>query len=152
MELFVQGLNFDTDDNSLRSFYEKYGTLTKCKLFHGKGKAFVEFSTHEEAKAALEGTNEKDLDGRTIWVEFSGQAAGGYKPGGGGGDGEVTTLFVGNLGFQTQKETVEQFFGSVAAVKAVRIAMGEDERPRGFAHVEFETAEDCAKAHKECAG
>jgi hypothetical protein len=46
----------------------------------------------------MEGTNEKDLDGRTIWVEFSGQAAGGYNPGQ-GGDGEVTTLFVGNLGF-----------------------------------------------------
>lgn len=30
--------------------------------------------------------------------------------------------------------------------------MGEDERPRGFAHVEFATAEDCKKAHAECAG
>jgi len=32
------------------------------------------------------------------------------------------------------------------------IAIGEDERPRGFAHVEFVTAEDCAKAHSACAG
>lgn len=30
--------------------------------------------------------------------------------------------------------------------------MGEDERPRGFAHVEFATVDDCKKAHAECAG
>lgn len=129
LELFVQGLNFDSTEDSLRAFFEPYGSLTKCKLFHGKGKAFIEFETHEQAKTALENTNEKALDGRTIWVEFSGQAAGGYKPGQ-GGDGQVTTLFVGNLAFQTQRETVDHFFGAVAAVKDVRIAMGEDERDR----------------------
>lgn len=110
----------------------------------------MEYETHEEATAALNGTSEQTLDGQQIWVEFSGQAAGGYKPSQ-GGDG-VTTLFVGNLAFQTHKETVEQFFGAYAAVRDVRIAMGEDERPRGFAHVEFATAEDCAKAHSACAG
>lgn len=102
LELFVQALNFDTTEESLRAFFSPYGTMTKCKLFFGKGKAFVEFETHEQAKTALENTNEKALDGRTIWVEFSGQAAGGYKPGQGGGDGQVTTLFVGNLAFSTR--------------------------------------------------
>lgn len=37
-------------------------------------------------------------------------------------------------------------------MKDVRIAIGEDERPRGFAHVEFMTADDCSKAHSSCAG
>lgn len=110
----------------------------------------MEYETHEEATAALNATHEQTLDGQQIWVEFSGQAAGGYKPQS-GGDG-VTTLFVGNLAFQTHRDTVEQFFGAYAAVKDVRIAIGEDERPRGFAHVEFETAEDCAKAHSSAAG
>jgi nucleolin len=150
LELFVQGIEYNTTEGSLRAMYEPFGTLTKCKLFAGKGKAFVEFETHEAAATALAKTNGQSLDGTAIWVEFSGQAAGGYKPA--GGDGAVTTLFVGNLSFQTSKESIEHFFGQVAAVKDVRIAIGEDERPRGFGHVEFMTPEDCEKAHKECAG
>jgi len=108
LELFVQGLSFDTTEDGLHALFGKFGTLTKCKHFQQKGKAFVEYETHINAKTALEATNETDLDGRTIWVEFSGQGAGGYQPGAAGGDaGDVTTLFVGNLGFQTARETVE---------------------------------------------
>lgn len=97
LELFVQGLSFDTTEDGLHAFFGQYGTLTKCKHFQHKGKAFIEYEAHENAKTALDNTNQKDLDGRTIWVEFSGQGAGGYQPNAGGG--EVTTLFVGNLGF-----------------------------------------------------
>jgi len=74
--------------------------LVKCKLL--RGKAFVEYTDHESAKKALANTNEAELDGRALWVEFSGQAAGGYKPQ--GNPDEATTLFVGNLGFRTTKE------------------------------------------------
>jgi len=54
----------------VRVHFEPYGTLTKCKLM--KGKAFVEYESHENALKALAATNETSLDGRTIWVEFSG--------------------------------------------------------------------------------
>ena len=63
-ELFVQGLSFDTNDDDLRDHFSKYGTLNKCKLIYNKGKGFVEFETHEQAKAALAATNETELDGR----------------------------------------------------------------------------------------
>lgn len=46
---------------------------------------------------------------------------------------------MGNLGFRTEQWAIEEFFKGVGTVKEVRIAIGEDERPRGFAHVEFET-------------
>ena len=73
--------------------------MTKCKLMSGK--AFVEYDNHESANKAQQMTNEKTLDGAQIWVEFSGQAAGGYKPQGDGGD--PTTLFVGNLSFRSSQ-------------------------------------------------
>jgi RNA recognition motif-containing protein len=65
-----------------------------------RGKAFVEYESHENTLKALAATNETSLDGRTIWVEFSGQAAGGYKRNS-ANSGEVTTLFVGNMSFRT---------------------------------------------------
>jgi RNA recognition motif-containing protein len=37
-----------------------------------RGKAFVEYETHENAVKAMNKTNDTSLDGRTINVEFSG--------------------------------------------------------------------------------
>ena len=56
-ELFVQGMSFDTTEYGVRAVFEKFGTLTKCKHFQQKGKAFVEFETHEAARKALNATN-----------------------------------------------------------------------------------------------
>lgn len=153
MELFAQGLSFDTTEESLRGMFEAYGTLTKVKLLFNKGKAFIEYDNHASARKAQQGTNEQTLDGRTIWVEFSGQAAGGYKPQGAAEGGEdVTTVFVGNLGFRTEQWAIEEFFGACGTIKAVRIALGEDERPRGFAHVEFSSNAEAQEAMKLAGG
>ena len=51
----------------------------------------------------------------------------------------INSKLLGNLGFRTEQWAIEEFFKSVGTVKEVRIAIGEDERPRGFAHVEFAT-------------
>lgn len=69
LELFIQGLSFNTDESSLRAYFEPFGTLTKCKVM--KGKAFVEYESHENAVKAMKKTNDTSLDGRTINVEFS---------------------------------------------------------------------------------
>lgn len=98
-ELFVQGLSFDTDENGLRNAFDPHGTLTKVKLIYGKGKAFVEFESHDQARAALAALNETEIDGRQVWIEFSGNPAGGYKPG--ASAGEATTIFCGNLSFKS---------------------------------------------------
>jgi len=151
MELFAQGLSFDTTEESLRGMFAPYGTLTKVKLLYNKGKAFIEYDNHASARKAQQGTNEQTLDGRTIWVEFSGQAAGGYKPQGEGGE-DVTTVFVGNLGFRTEQWAIEEFFKGCGTINGVRIALGEDERPRGFAHVEFSTNAEAVEAMKRAGG
>jgi nucleolin len=143
--LFVSNLSFDTTESSLSSFFEAYGTLTKCKLL--RGKAFVEFETHEAARNALENTNEQQLDGRNIRVEFSGQSqtfAGGDAP-------ETNTVFCGNLGFYTTEDSIRAFFSQCGTVTTVRIAMNEEGRARGFCHVEFSDPSE-AKAAMGLAG
>ena len=114
-----------------------------------KGKAFVEYESHENALKALAATNETSLDGRSIWVEFSGQAAGGYKGGAAAANnGEVTTLFVGNMSFKTEQNSLKNFFSKAGNVKDVRIALNEEGRPKGFAHVEFYSNADAVAALK----
>ena len=59
-----------------------------------------------------------------------------------------TTIFVGNVSFQSNEDSIAEFFSECGTVTQVRIAMGEDGRPRGFAHVEFEDNESAHNAMK----
>ena len=105
-----------------------------------KGIAFVEYAKSSDAAKALEESNGIDLHGRTISVEYSGQKPGGDGAQGGrpsGQAGAATTVFCGNIGFYTEEQTIRDFFGRAGTVNQVRIAIGEDGRARGFAHIEF---------------
>lgn len=73
-KLYVGGLSFQTTDDALSAAFAKAGTVISAIVikdkFSGrsKGFGFVEMSTEEEAKAAIEMWNEKELDGRTVKV------------------------------------------------------------------------------------
>lgn len=72
--LFVGGLSWDTNDDSLKTFFAGAGTVVSASVitdkFTGKSKGFgfVEMGSEEEAKAAIEKLNGQTLDGRTVTV------------------------------------------------------------------------------------
>jgi RNA recognition motif-containing protein len=105
-ELFVSGIGYNTTDDSLRAFFEEHGELVKCKLLSNKGKAFIEYADNATARAALEATNGQTLDGSTLQIEFSGQIGGAAAR----NSGEVNTIFVGNLSFKTDRNSLERHF------------------------------------------
>jgi cold-inducible RNA-binding protein len=98
-KLFVGSLSFSTTSEGLREFFAQAGNVTSATVitdqFSGRsrGFGFVEMSTPEEAQAAVQRLNGKDLDGRQIKVEIAkpaGSGGGGGPrrgPGGGGGGG-----------------------------------------------------------------
>lgn len=53
---------------------------------------------------------------------------------------------MGNLGFKTTEHGLRDFFSECGDIKAVRIAMGDDGRAKGFAHIEFEAPDAAQKA------
>ncbi|MCO4773909.1 MAG: RNA-binding protein, partial [Deltaproteobacteria bacterium] len=73
-KLFIGGLAWATDDNSLRAACEAYGTVTEAKVItdretgRSRGFGFVTFSSNEEAAAAIAGMDGQDLDGRSVRV------------------------------------------------------------------------------------
>ena len=75
MNIFVTKLNFDTQEDGLRSAFEAYGETDSVKIimdrFSGrsKGYGFVEMSNDDEAQQAIDGLNDSTLDGRTIIVK-----------------------------------------------------------------------------------
>lgn len=73
-KLFVGSLSWNTTDDSLREFFAAVGTVTSASVIvdrdsgRSKGFGFVEMSNDDEAKAAIEQLNGKELDGRAIAV------------------------------------------------------------------------------------
>src|SRR5207247_449604 len=76
-KLFVGSLSFSTTSEGLREFFAQAGNVTSATVitdqFSGRsrGFGFVEMSTPEEAQAAVQRLNGKDLDGRQIKVEMA---------------------------------------------------------------------------------
>lgn len=109
--LFVGGLAYKVTDDDLNDFFATVGTVTSAKVIvdkysnQSKGFGFVEMSTDEEAKKAIEELNGKELEGRPVAVsearpredrkpQFNNNRSGGggggrdqYRSGGGGGGG-----------------------------------------------------------------
>lgn len=73
-KLFVGSLAWATNDDSLRDFFSEAGTVVSANVIkdretdRSKGFGFVEMSSDEEAKAAIDKLNGKELDGRAIVV------------------------------------------------------------------------------------
>src|SRR6202162_1609652 len=98
-KLFIGSLSFSTTSEGLREFFTQCGNVSSATVitdqFSGRsrGFGFVEMATPEEAQAAVQRLNGKDLDGRQIKVEVAkpagsgGGGGGGGRPGGGGGGG-----------------------------------------------------------------
>ena len=91
-KLYVGNISYAVDNNQLSEFIKAQGVQNfQVNILDGKGFGFVTFETTEEAVAAIEKLNEKELDGRSLKVsqarqrEKSSGGRGGYGGGGGGG-------------------------------------------------------------------
>ena len=102
--LFVGNLSYQTMENDLLEHFSQAGVVTSVNLmldkFTGKsrGFAFVEMSTEEEARKAIEMFHSKELQGRQLTVNIArpkeeraprsgGGGGGGYREGRGGDRG-----------------------------------------------------------------
>ena len=94
-KLYVGNISYAVDNNQLSEFIKAQGVQNfQVNILDGKGFGFVSFETAEEAVAAIEKLNEKELDGRSLKVsqarqkeKSSGGGRGGYGGGGYGGGG-----------------------------------------------------------------
>ena len=96
-KLYVGGLPYSATGESLKEMFSQVGTVETATIImdkmsgRSKGFGFVEMSTEEEAKKAIETLNGKDVEGRSLTVaearpmEARAPGGGGYGRGGGGG-------------------------------------------------------------------
>lgn len=96
-KLFVGSLAFSVKDDELKDLFATVGTVVSASVIidrdtdRSKGFAFVEMSSEDEAQAAINQLNGKEVSGRTIIVNIAkpkeDRGAGGGRPSYGGGGG-----------------------------------------------------------------
>jgi cold-inducible RNA-binding protein len=93
-KLFVGNLSFNTTENDLQDMFAAHGTVQEANLMmdrvsgRPRGFGFVTMSTPDEAQAAINALNGKDVDGRALTVnEAKPREDRGSSGGGGGGGG-----------------------------------------------------------------
>lgn len=73
-KLFVGSLSWGVDDKQLEDFFAQAGEVVSAKVItdrdtnRSKGFGFVEMSSDDEAKKAIDELNGKELDGRPVSV------------------------------------------------------------------------------------
>lgn len=103
--IFVGNLSFSSTEESVRSLFERYGTVNSARIMtdrdtgRSRGFAFVEMENDSEAANAINALNGYQMEGRSLNVNEArpkpdrgfgggggrGFGGGGGRPGGGGG-------------------------------------------------------------------
>lgn len=91
VKLFIGGLSWNTDNNSLRAKFEEFGAVEDAIVIRdretgrSRGFGFVVYSNNDEATAAVNAMNDVEFDGRIIRVQKATEREGGNTGRGNGG-------------------------------------------------------------------
>ncbi len=74
MRIYAGNLSYSTDSEELRALFGEFGSVDSAEVIidrstnRSKGFGFVEMSDEEQARAAIQALNGKDVGGRNINV------------------------------------------------------------------------------------
>jgi multiple RNA-binding domain-containing protein 1 len=176
--IFVTNLNFSTNENTLKKFFETNGySTTNVKIIMHKnegddkplssGYGFMEFESEETAQNAikklqgilLEGhslklsiakTSMKDKDSKDTAM-LNNKRKRETELNDYEYEGEEVTnnkILVRNLAFEANKEELRQLFKAFGEVKTIRVPNKLDGTHRGFAFIEFVSHDEAKMAFK----
>jgi len=150
----VGNISFETNDGEIRKAFEEHGTVASVTLptdretGRSRGFAFVVMPDKDEMATAVAAIHETVVGGRTIFVSESlpKGAATDKKKGPSKPVRESSTkIYVGNLDFDTNAETIKDAFEVYGEVKDVYIPVDGMGSARGFAFLSM-GPEDAQKA------
>ncbi|KAF7473805.1 heterogeneous nuclear ribonucleoprotein A1-like [Marmota monax] len=140
-KLFIGGLRFETTDESLRSHFEQWGTLTDCVVMRdpntksSRGFGFVTYATVEEVDAAMNARPHK-VDGRVVEPKRAVSREDSQRP---GAHLTVKKIFVGGIKEDTEEHHLRDYFEQYGKIEVIEIMNDRGSgKKRGFAFVTFD--------------
>uniref|UniRef100_A0A4W5QJ62 Nucleolin n=2 Tax=Hucho hucho TaxID=62062 RepID=A0A4W5QJ62_9TELE len=139
--LFVKNLPFSATQDDLR---EVFADAVEIRIPPGqdgsnRGIAYIEFKTEAIADKMLTEAQGADVQGRSIMVDYTGnKSQKGARP----PAAESKTLIVNNLSYSATEDSLQSAFEGAVSIRVPQ----NNGRPKGFAFVEFESAEAAKEA------
>uniref|UniRef100_A0A2I3H842 Heterogeneous nuclear ribonucleoprotein A3 n=1 Tax=Nomascus leucogenys TaxID=61853 RepID=A0A2I3H842_NOMLE len=140
-KLFIGDLSFETTDDSLREYFEKWGTLTDCVVMRdaqtkrSRGFGFVAYSCVTEVDAAMCARPCK-VDGRVVEPKRAVSREDSVKP---GAHLTVKKIFVGSIKEDTEEYNLRDYFEKYGKIETIEVMEDRQSgKKRGFASVTFD--------------
>jgi RNA recognition motif-containing protein/exosome complex RNA-binding protein Csl4 len=145
-KLFVGGLPFSVDTDSLRKMFATHGDINDCIVIcdeggKSKGFGFVTFDAKEHADAAIKALDRSKVDGRRIGVRDS-DAPRDKKPDRKHASG--ARLYVGNLPFKATEDELKALFTEHCKVTGLDWTRDKAGQPKAFAFITIQPESDAA--------
>ncbi|NXC86062.1 NUCL protein, partial [Cercotrichas coryphoeus] len=143
--LFLKNLPYRLTEDEIREVFENAleVRIVMNKDGNSKGMAYVEFKTEAEANKALEEKQGTEIEGRAVVIDFTGEKSQQEHHKGTSYTDNSKTLIVNNLSYAATEETLQEVFKKASSIKVPQNNQG---RPKGYAYVDFATAEDAKEA------
>lgn len=154
-KLFIGGISWETTEENLRGYFEKYGEVLQTVIMRDKltgkprGFGFVVFADPSILDRVLEDTH--TIDGRTVEAKRAlsreQQTTGrSENPNSGRGGSTINTrtkkIFVGGLPASLSEDEFRQYFQTYGNVVDVVVMYDQNtQRPRGFGFISFDEEE-----------
>lgn len=161
--LFVGSLSWGVDDDALHNEFAEFGDIKSARVItdresgRSKGFGYVEFYKLADAIAAHDAKQGAMVDGRNINVDYSTPRPQNANPrdnvrarANKYGDTQspaTDTLFIGNLSFDTQPDTVRELFSQYGTITRVSLPTDyETQQPKGFGYIGFSSIDESKAA------
>jgi len=164
--IFAKNLPKTVDDAKLKTLFSKYGVITSVVLMKdengaSKGFGFINYNSHEEAQAAVDDMNGKEIDGTQVYVGRAQKKTEREK--------ELKDMFEKlkrermskyqgvNLYIKNLEETVDdaklrQEFANCGTITSAKVMKDDKGASKGFGFVCFSTPDEATKAVTEMNG
>ncbi|CAB1417300.1 unnamed protein product [Pleuronectes platessa] len=140
-KLFIGGLSFETTEESLRTHFEQWGSLTDCVVMRdpsskrSRGFGFVTYASTVEVDEAMKARPHK-VDGRVVEPKRAVSREDSNKP---GAHMTVKKIFVGGIKEDTEEYHIREHFEKYGKIECIDIMEERSTgKKRGFCFVSFE--------------
>ena len=144
IEFFIAGLHKDTKQSDLQDHFEKCGDISSIKLVDEPSSkkrkfGFITFSS-AVADSVLK-LHKSSLLGKNIIVKPRSERAPKIRQ-----EIDSNIIFVGNLPYNTNEDSIGNHFSKFGEIKEVRLARNPDQCLKGYCHIEYLAADSVKQA------
>uniref|UniRef100_A0A5B7BRV3 RRM domain-containing protein n=1 Tax=Davidia involucrata TaxID=16924 RepID=A0A5B7BRV3_DAVIN len=146
--IFIKNLDKAIDNKALNDTFSSFGNILSCKIASdpsglSKGYGFVQFENEESAQNAIDKLNGMLINDKQVYVghflrKQERETAMNYT--------KFNNVYVKNLSESTTEEDLKNIFGEYGTITSVVVMRDGDGKSKCFGFVNFENADDAAKA------